>query len=308
MTDCVSSAAESDHLLSVSKAHSSSDCLPCAPAPSIHPHPLSLAVRYFNRDDPLHAFSSWLASFAMPQFPRDRLFECCRDFLSTTLPSWTIACAPDAAFSQFSPLEPPPRRRCPPLLPSLGINFSPCCLPSEGHSSSSVLPFHRCCSFEWRDESGWSVECGAPAYVPGHQSASLVIACSSATAVLSFVITGRVSLGSLSCFRAESLRGVSSPPSIDQLSCSRYVLVAVPHSTAHSGMSDCSRKWLSDLRSITQLECLRSSYPKHDLSMPFTSPFMFQQQQQRRLGLGQSRSFSAAFGQIAMKRANFGTA
>jgi hypothetical protein len=123
--------------------------------------------------------------------------------------------------------------------------------------------------------------------------------------VHSFLVTGRVGLGSLSCFTA-NCRGVSLAPAIGQFSLSHYVLVAVPHSSG--GISDSSKKWLSELKSISQLECLRSSYPRHDLSTPFSSPFMFQQQQQRRVAVGNQRSFSAAFGQGALKRANYGTA
>jgi hypothetical protein len=86
------------------------------------------------------------------------------------------------------------------------------------------------------------------------------------------------------------------------------MLVAVPlnfsASNNSSSPSDGSKKWLSDLGSSTQLECLRSTYPNHDLSVPFSSPFMFQQQ--RRIGFGQLRSFSSAFGHGANKRAKFG--
>jgi hypothetical protein len=273
---------------------------PASP-PYCTPHALSLAVRHFNRDEPMRIFANWLVSFDAPQFPRERLFECCRDFLSTTLPSWTIACAPDAALSK------PPlvlsRLRCDPPLKSHGFSFASSCVPSDCAGPSSILPFHRCCAFEWKDDAAWSFECSALARDPAQQSATWILACTSSSAVHSFVITGRVSLGSLSCFRADSHRSSSPGHSAMQMTFARYILVAVPHSGG--GPSDCNKKWLSDFKGTTQLECLRSGYPNHDLSVPLASPFMFQQQ--RRFGMGQPRLFSSSFGQGPSKRVNYGS-
>jgi hypothetical protein len=92
---------------------------------------------------------------------------------------------------------------------------------------------------------------------------------------------------------------------VAQSTFARYLLVAVPCGGGGGSGSDASNKWLSDLKSITQIECLRSGYPNHDLSIPFSSPLVFQQQ--RRFGMGQQRSFSSAFGQGPNKRANYGT-
>jgi hypothetical protein len=293
--------------------------LSSAPLPFCKPHALSTAVRYFNRDEPLQIFAAWLNSFDAPHFPRERLHECCRDFVSTTLPSWTIACAPDALLStshltSASFLRPRPSA---PLQPH-SFAFSLSCVPSDTSAPVSVLPFHRCCAFEWKDDAAWSFQCSALPLERGQQSASWIVACSSSNAVHSFVITGRVGLGSLSCFRSDMRPSSSPAPPPAQISpaqtspvlssFARYVLVAVPLN--FSGSNNCSspsegsKKWLSDLRSSTQLECLRSSYPDHELSVPFSSPFMFQQQ--RRVGFGQLRSFSSAFGQGANKRARFG--
>jgi hypothetical protein len=293
-------AVESAIDLSASTPASSSECfafLPCSP-----PHALSLAQRHFNRHDPMQIFASWLTSFGAPQFPRDRLFECCRDFLSTTLPSWTVAFSPDATFST-SPVIPASIRGAPTPQPH-GFKFASSCVPSDCAGPSSILPFHRCCAFEWKDEAAWSFHCSALAHVTGQQIATWILACTSATAVHSFVITGRVSLGSLSCFRADShQRGIPTAPAICQLPFARFLLVAVPH--GDSGLPDGSKKWLNDLKSITQIECLRSGYPNHDLSVPFSSPFMFPQQ--RRFGMGQPRLFSSSFGHPPNKRANFGS-
>ena len=305
LRDCVR-MAEFVHTGVESPFHLSVSVPPLAvPLPSIPPHPLSSPVRYFKRDDTLHVFSAWLASFAVPPFPRERLFECCRDFLSTTLPSWTISCAPDAAFSHSPPPLPCRSRSSPPTLPSLGCKFTSSCVVTDRMGASLVLPFHRSCAFEWRDDSSWSVQCSALAYVPGQQSATWMLACTSATAVHSFVITGRVSLGTLSCYRTESLRSPAPAPVVAQSTFARYLLVAVPCGGGGGSGSDASNKWLSDLKSITQIECLRSGYPNHDLSIPFSSPLVFQQQ--RRFGMGQQRSFSSAFGQGPNKRANYGT-
>lgn len=322
MSEFLHAPAETLPGLSLSIPLSSAECP--APLPFCKPHALSTAERYFNRDEPLQIFAAWLNSFDVPQFPRERLHECCRDFVSTTLPSWTIACAPDAAFSTSHLTSASSLRLRPaaPLQPH-SFAFSLSCVPSDTHAPVSVLPFHRCCAFEWKDDAAWSFQCSALPLERGQQSASWIMACSSSNAVHSFVITGRVGLGSLSCFRSDLRRGSSpvpppaqiSPAQISpaqtspvQSSFARYVLVAVPLN--FSGSSNCSspsegsKKWLSDLRSSTQLECLRSSYPNHDLSVPFSSPFMFQQQ--RRVGFGQLRSFSSAFGQGANKRAKFG--
>jgi hypothetical protein len=305
MAEFVHTGVESPFHLSVSVPPSAALLPSLPPLPSIPPLPLSAPARYYRRDDPLHLLSSWLQSFAVPHFPRERLFECCRDFLSTTLPSWTISCAPDASFSLPPPLASARPRSPPSPPPSLACKFSPSCVVAERMGAPVVLPFHRSCAFEWRDDSSWSVQCAALAYVPGQQCASWMLACTSATAVHSFVITGRVSLGTLSCYRTETLRSAAPAPSDAQSSFARYLLVVVPCGGGGSGgCSDASSKWLSDLKSITQIECLRGGYPNHDLSIPFSSPFVFQPQ--RRFGMGQQRSFSSAFGQGPNKRPNHG--
>jgi hypothetical protein len=299
-------AVESSSNLSALTPVPSSECF--ASLPCFSPHALSLAQRHFNRHDPMQIFATWLTSFGAPQFPRDRLFECCRDFLSTTLPSWTVAFAPDATFSK-SPLTSVAAAclRCVPPLQSHSLKFALSCVPSDRAGHASILPFHRCCAFEWKDEAAWSFHCSALAHDAGQQSATWILACTSATAVHSFVITGRVSLGSLSCFRADShQRGILPAPAAGQVPFARFLLVAVPlGGLGGSGLADGSKKWLDDMKSITQIECLRSGYPNHDLSVPFSSPFMFQQQ--RRFGMGQPRLFSSSFGQGPNKRANFGS-
>jgi hypothetical protein len=111
-----------------------------------------------------------------------------------------------------------------------------------------------------------------------------------------------VSLGSLSFFRDESPpRAIFSPASSPPNAFARYLIVAVPQVSASPNEGNV--KWLSEVNSQPLMDCLRKFYPNHDLSAPFSSPFLFQQP--RRFGMGQQRAFSS-FGQGPNKRANFG--
>ena len=271
------------------------------PSIATNPRVLSNPLRYFNRDEPFQVFSAWVNKFSVLQFPRDRLLDCCRNFVCSTLPSWTIAHSPDT--TAFPSAASAPSRL--PVLPALRVKFSSSCVPCNVACSAVVLPYQHSCAFEWRDDTGVLFQCGAIPFAPGEQDASWMMMCCSDIGVDSFVITGRVSLGSLSCYRSQSLNS-HAPSSRDQCSFARYQLIAVPHCSSGGGIdgiSESSRRWLSDLNCISQLECLRSGYPTHDLSVPFSSPFVFQQQ--RRVTLGH-RTFSSAFGQTMNKRANFG--
>lgn len=116
------------------------------------------------------------------------------------------------------------------------------------------------------------------------------------------MVTGRVSLGTLSFFRDESPpRAQLSPSDGRQCSFARYIIVAVPQ--VSTSPNEGNMKWLTEVKSQPLIDCLRKFYPNHDLASPFSSPFLFQQP--RRFGMGQPRAFSS-FGQGPNKRANFG--